>query len=97
MRYVFRNVDQKGKIGHSLHKNSIGRLVKELVRNGRISNPEDYGGHSLRAGFVTEASANGATDSQIIKQTGHTTMLCTRRSGRRWSAAWKVIRWLTAI
>ena len=45
--------------------------MKRLVRRAKLANPESYGGYSLRAGFVTEASGNGATDRQIMKQTGH--------------------------
>ena len=79
---VFRSVGQYGKVGGGLHPNSIGRLVKDLVRKAKISAPESYGGHSLRAGFVTEASANGATDGQIMKQTGHTSLAMVRRYAR---------------
>jgi integrase len=79
---VFRSVGQYGKVGGGLHPNSIGRLVKELVRKAKIAAPQLYGGHSLRAGFVTEASANGATDGQIMKQTGHTSLAMVRRYAR---------------
>ena len=45
-------------------------LVK-TPRLVRLAHPEEYGGHCLRASLVTEASANGATDRQIMRQTGH--------------------------
>jgi integrase len=73
--YVFRRIGQHGNVGEALDKDSIGRIVKRLARRARLANPESYGGHSLRAGFVTEASANGATDLQIMKQTGHKSSL----------------------
>jgi integrase len=79
---VFRSVGQYGNIGGGLHPNSIGRLVKHLVRRAKLSTPQCYGGHSLRAGFVTEASANGATHDQIMKQTGHTSEAMVRRYAR---------------
>ncbi len=79
---VFRSVGQAGKIGKGLHPNSVGRLVKDLVRKAKIATPQFYGGHSLRAGFVTEASANGATNNEIMKQTGHTTENMVRRYAR---------------
>jgi integrase len=60
--FVFRSVGAYGNVGASLTSNSIGQNVKRLVRRAKIDNPEEYGGHSLRAGFVTEASANGASD-----------------------------------
>jgi len=79
---VFRRVSQYGTIGRAMHPDSIGRRVKELVRRANLANPKEYGGHSLRAGFVTEASANGATNDQIMKQTGHTTDAMVRRYAR---------------
>jgi integrase len=33
--------------------------------------PDDLSGHSLRAGFVTEAKKHGADDAAIMDQTGH--------------------------
>ena len=80
---VFRKVGQHGTIGRkALHPNSVGRLVQELVTDAGISSPKEYGGHSLRAGFVTEASANEATNEQIMKQTGHKTTTMVRRYSR---------------
>jgi integrase len=79
---VFRSVGQYGKVGGGLHPNSIGRLVKDLVRKAKIANPDMYGGHSLRAGYVTEASSNGADDRDIMKQTGHTSIAMVHRYSR---------------
>ena len=79
---VFRRVGQYGNVGKGLDKDSIGRIVKRAVRRAKLANPESYGGHSLRAGFVTEASANGATDRQIMKQTGHKSIAMVHRYAR---------------
>jgi integrase len=79
---VFRRVGQYGNVGPALDKDSIGRIVKRLVRRAKLANPDSYGGHSLRAGFVTEASANGATDRQIMKQTGHKSIAMVHRYAR---------------
>ena len=43
-------------------KQRLGSLGKEIG---------DYSGHSLRAGFVTQAALNGASDRQIMAQTKH--------------------------
>jgi integrase len=80
--FVIRSVGQYGSVGKRMHPDSIGKRVKELVRRARITNPKEYGGHSLRSGFVTEASANGATNGQIMKQTGHTSEAMVRRYAR---------------
>jgi integrase len=79
---VFRRVSQYGTIGKGMHPDSIGRRVKALVGRAKLAHADEYGGHSLRAGFVTEASANGATNDQIMKQTGHTTDAMVRRYAR---------------
>jgi integrase len=79
---VFRRVGQSGNVGPGLNPNSIGWLIQKLVGKAKIRHPELYGGHSLRAGFVTEASANNATDNQIMKQTGHKTTTMVRRYSR---------------
>ena len=80
--HVLRRVGRHGNVGKSLDKDSIGRIVKRLVGRAKIGDPADYGGHSLRAGFVTEASANGATDREIMKQTGHKTVAMVHRYAR---------------
>jgi integrase len=80
--FVIRSVGQYGSVGKGMHPDSIGKRVKDLVRRAKIANPKEYGGHSLRAGFVTEASANGATNNQIMKQTGHTSEAMVRRYAR---------------
>lgn len=80
--YVFRRIGRHGNVGPALDKDSVGRIVKKLVRRARLAHPEAYGGHSLRAGFVTEASANGATDRQIMKQTGHKSIVMVHRYAR---------------
>ena len=80
---VFRKVGRYGNIGRKrMHPNSIGRLVIQLVEAAGIADPQDYGGHSPRAGFVTEASGNGAKEVQIMKQTGHTSVAMVRRYAR---------------
>jgi integrase len=80
--FLLRRVGQHGNVGAALDKDSIGRIVKKLVKRAKLANPDAYGGHSLRAGFVTEAAANGATDREIMKQTGHKSILMVHRYAR---------------
>ena len=47
-----------------------GVLVRRLVAAG--IDPTGYSGHSLRAGFVTDAFTAGATAHEIMRQTRHT-------------------------
>jgi len=79
---IFRRVGQHGNVGDSLDKDSIGRIVKRLVRRAKLANPESYGGHSLRAGFVTEAYAGGSSTRQIMTQTGHKSIAMVHRYAR---------------
>ena len=80
--HVLRRVGRHGNVGAALGKDSIGRIVQRLVGRAKLGDPKEYGGHSLRAGFVTEASANGATDREIMKQTGHKSIVMVHRYAR---------------
>lgn len=48
----------------------VARLVKELAERAGLD-PSKVSGHSLRAGFATEAHERGADLTQIMAQTGH--------------------------
>ena len=74
---------QYGKEGESLDSHSVGEIVKRLAKRAKLPHLEEYAGHSLRAGFVTEASANGATDRQIMRQTGHKSRAMVDRYARQ--------------
>jgi len=41
--------------------------------------PDQFGGHSLRAGLATSAAAAGASERTIAQQTGHKSMVILRR------------------
>jgi len=69
---VFRKVDLYGNVSeHPLTGHAVGEIVKRLVRQAELADPKEYAAHSLRAGFVTQAAAKGASDRQIMRQTGH--------------------------
>ncbi len=68
---VFRGVDNRERVGEGpLHKVSVGRIVKRSVKMIGLP-PSRYGGHSLRAGLVTEAAKRRVPDAIIMNQTGH--------------------------
>jgi len=71
---IFRNISQIGCVGNSLCPRSITRIVKNLIRKAGLGNPEDYGGSSLRAGFVAESRSNGADPARVLAQTGNRTL-----------------------
>lgn len=45
--------------------------------------PDHFGGHSLRSGFVTSAAANGATLFKLMDQTRHRSVETVRAYVRR--------------
>ena len=68
---VFRGVNRHGKVSRrGLHKDCVGWIVKRADSRARLK-PEPLGGHSLRAGCVTQAAMNGVSERDIMHQTGH--------------------------
>jgi integrase len=76
---VFRSVGRYGHVSRrGLHKDSIGKLLKRAARRAGLK-VDELGGHSLRAGCVTQAAMNGVREFVIMKQTGHKTVVTLRR------------------
>ncbi|MGA3347083.1 MAG: site-specific integrase [Terracidiphilus sp.] len=68
---VFRGVNRNGKLSHrGLHKDCVGWILKVAASRAGLK-PEPLGGHSLRAGCVTQAAMNGVSERDIMRQTGH--------------------------
>ncbi|WP_124846798.1 site-specific integrase [Acidipila sp. EB88] len=68
---LFRPVSRSGHIRNTtLHPDSVGAIVKRVVARAGFD-PSAFAGHSLRAGFATQAARNGATAFDIMRQTGH--------------------------
>lgn len=69
--YVFRPVDRTNAVGtEPLTDQSVNLIVKRTLKSIGV-NPAEYSGHSLRAGFATEAVKNGAPLRVMMKQTRH--------------------------
>ncbi|NKS56282.1 integrase [Rhodococcus hoagii] len=74
-RPLFRTVHRTGGLGSDpLSGQAIASMIKRRAAAAGFA--EDLvsllGGHSLRAGFVTQTVRNGASAEQIMTQTGHT-------------------------
>ena len=68
---LFRPVDRHGRLRSGrLHPDAVGEIVKRALGRAGFE-VERFGGHSLRAGFATQAAKNGATAFDIMRQTGH--------------------------
>jgi len=68
---IFRAINQRGRIADgALHPDSVNQIVKRHARLAGLD-AESVGAHSLRSGFCTQASRNGASDHAIMRQSGH--------------------------
>jgi integrase len=76
---VFRSVGRYGHVSPcGLHRDSIGKLLKRAAARTGMK-VDAIGGHSLRAGCVTQAAMNGVREFVIMRQTGHRTEATLRR------------------
>jgi len=69
-RSLFRAVKANGAIGGPIDGHAVTAVVKHAAAACGFP-PEKVGGHSLRAGFVTQAFRSGADAHAILRQTGH--------------------------
>ena len=79
---VFRSVDRHGNVGTSMSPKALCDVVKLYAEKAGL-NPKDFGGHSLRAGFVTSAAEKGASAERIMDHTGHKSVAMVRVYTRR--------------
>ena len=81
---LFRGVNKGGAIqSDRMHPSSVALIVKRAAEAAHLD-PALYAGHSLRSGFATTAARNGASESAIMRQTGHRSIQVVRgyiRSG----------------
>lgn len=68
---LFYQIDPQGRLtDRAMSARSIARLIQKYV--GRVGlDPEMFAGHSLRAGFLTEASRTGATIAKMQEVSRH--------------------------
>ncbi len=92
---VFRGITQGGRVREptvgphgevrGLDPGSVARTIKKhCARVGLIA--DDFAGHSLRAGFATEAAAQGIEERGIADQTRHKSLRILRRYIREGAA-----------
>ena len=76
---VFRPVNRHGQIGAGrLSGRGVALVVKHYAA-ARGRDARAYAGHSLRAGFATAAARGGASERDIMRQTGHKSEAMVRR------------------
>jgi integrase len=75
---LFRMVDRWGNVRDgALSGHSVYTIVRDWVASIG-ENPELYGGHSLRAGFATQAYIDGVGEHEAAEQTGHSDLSTLR-------------------
>jgi integrase len=76
---IFRSMDRHGNVkAQRLSSKSVALIVKRCAESAGLD-PEDYAGHSLRAGLATSAAAAGVSERAIMQQTGHTSTKMVRK------------------
>jgi site-specific recombinase XerD len=76
---AFRAVNRHGCVSAGrLDTGSIARIVKRAARAAGLD-PAVYAGHSLRAGFATQAFLNGAAEVSIMRQSRHKSLNTLRK------------------
>lgn len=68
---VFRQIDKYGRISiDGLSPKGVSRVVKSLASSVGMD-AEDFGGHSLRSGLITDGYAVGVAEADIMAMSGH--------------------------
>jgi len=67
---LFRGIRAQGGLYSGLTGKSISCIVKRRVKLAGLD-PDRFGGHSLRAGFITEAARHGAPLGDAMTLSGH--------------------------
>lgn len=68
--YLFRAVGKDGEVKKKLSARGVARIVKRRAAQAGFD-PKDFGAHSLRSGFVTEAGRQGVPRNEAMALTGH--------------------------
>jgi integrase len=76
---LFRPITRHGKIQPMrLSAYAVALVVKRAAEATGLD-PEQFAGHSLRAGLATAAAAAGVSERAIMAQTGHRSVMVARR------------------
>lgn len=76
---IFRPVDRHGRIGEQrLSGRAVAEVVKRCAERAGLD-PDQYGGHSLRAGLITAAAEAGVAERDIMRQSRHKSVPVMRR------------------
>jgi site-specific recombinase XerD len=74
---VFRAIDRHGNVKASMTDQSVALIIKKRANQAGLEGV--YSGHSLRAGFATQAAKSGVEERKIASTTRHKNMEVLRR------------------
>jgi site-specific recombinase XerD len=74
---VFRAIDRHGNVKASMSDQSVALIIKKRANQASLNGI--YSGHSLRAGFATQAARSGIEERKIASTTRHKNMDVLRR------------------
>lgn len=78
-RSIFRSVRKGGNVTPAgLSAQSVALIVKKAAAAAGFD-PDEFAGHSLRAGLATAAAIAGVSERKIMDQTGHRSEAMVRR------------------
>jgi len=76
---IFRGIDRHGNVSDKrLTGKAVSLIIKRIAKKVGLD-PDKFAGHSLRAGLATQASMSGASELEIMNQTGHRSLVTLRR------------------
>ena len=75
---LFPTVTPSGRLGAPLSGPAVAQVVKRAAARAGLD-PDTVSGHSLRAGFATQAAMSGAPERSIARQTGHRNLQTLRK------------------
>jgi site-specific recombinase XerD len=82
---MFRPIDRHGNVAATrLSAKAVALVIKRAAERAGLD-PKRFAGHSLRSGLATSAAKAGATETEIMNQTGHRSVAVLRRYVRRGS------------
>lgn len=76
---IFRGIDRHGNVSEKRLTGKAVSLVIKRIAKAVGFDPDKFAGHSLRAGLATQASISGASELEIMNQTGHRSIASLRR------------------
>lgn len=76
---LFRSVSKHGRLGDTRLSDKVVATVVKRTLEAAGKSAKRFGGHSLRAGLITQAAMAGVSERAIMDQSGHKSLAVMRR------------------